>query len=39
MKKLVAVMVLVLVVALPALAGGKGKCAGSGDDCLKKMQQ
>ena len=39
MKKLVAVLVLVLVVALPAMAGEKGKCAGSGEDCLKKMSQ
>ena len=39
MKKLVAVLVLVLVVALPAMAGEKGKCAGNGEDCMKKMSQ
>ena len=39
MKKLIAVLVVALVVALPAIAGEKGKCAGSGEDCLKKMQQ
>ena len=39
MKKLVAMLALVLVVALPAMAGEKGKCAGSGEDCLKKMSQ
>ena len=38
MKKLVAVLVLVLFVAMPAMAGDKGKCAGSGEDCLAKMK-
>ena len=38
MKKLVAVLVLVLFVAMPAVAGDKGKCAGSGEDCLAKMK-
>ena len=39
MKKLVAVLVLVLFRRpMPAVAGEKGKCAGSGEDCLKKMQ-
>jgi len=38
MKKLVAVLVLVLFVAMPAMAGDKGKCSGSGEDCLAKMK-
>ena len=39
MKKLFAVLVVALIVAMPAMAGDKGKCAGSGEDCLKKMEQ
>ena len=31
-------MVMVLVLAMPAMAGEKGKCAGSGEDCLTKMK-
>ena len=33
------VVVLVMAVAMPAFAGEKGKCAGSGENCLKKMSQ
>jgi len=38
MKQLFAILVVVLIVAMPAMAGEKGKCAGSGEDCLKKMK-
>jgi len=38
MRKLFAILVVMLFVALPAMAGEKSKCAGSGDDCLKKMK-
>jgi carboxyl-terminal processing protease len=39
MKRLgfVAVVVLMLAVAAPAVAGGKHKCTASADDCLNKM--
>jgi predicted metalloprotease with PDZ domain len=37
MKKVYALLFVVLVLALPAAAGEKGKCTGSGDDCLAKM--
>ncbi len=37
MKKVYALLVVMLVLAMPAMAGEKGKCAGSGEDCLKKM--
>ena len=33
------VVVLVMLVAMPGFAGEKGKCAGDGEDCLKKMTQ
>ena len=39
MKKLFAILVVMLIVAMPTMAGEKGKCAGSGEDCLKKMEQ
>ena len=38
MKKLFAIVVVMLIVAMPALAGEKSKCAGSGEDCVKKMK-
>ena len=38
MKKLFAMLLLVLFVAMPAVAGEKGKCAGNGEDCLAKMK-
>jgi predicted metalloprotease with PDZ domain len=38
MRKVYAVLVMVLVLAMPAMAGEKGKCAGSGEDCLSKMK-
>ena len=38
MKKLFAIMVVMLIVALPAAAGDKAKCKGSGEDCLAKMK-
>jgi predicted metalloprotease with PDZ domain len=37
MKKVCALLFVVLVLALPAAAGEKGKCTGSADDCLAKM--
>ena len=38
MRKVFALLVVLTVLALPALAGEKGKCAGSGEDCLAKMK-
>lgn len=38
MKRLLAILVVMLVVALPAAAGDKAKCKGSGEDCLAKMK-
>ena len=38
MRKLVAITVVMLVVALPAAAGDKGSCQGGGEDCLAKMK-
>lgn len=38
MKKLCAFLVVVMVAVAPAIAGEKGKCEGSGEDCVKKMQ-
>jgi S1-C subfamily serine protease len=38
MRKVFAVLVVVLVLAMPAMAGEKGKCKGSGEDCLAKMK-
>ena len=38
MKKMFAILAVVLIVAMPAMAGEKGKCAGSGEDCMKKMK-
>jgi hypothetical protein len=38
MRKVLAVLAVVLVLAIPAMAGEKGKCNGSGEDCLAKMK-
>jgi predicted metalloprotease with PDZ domain len=38
MRKVFALLVMVLLLAMPAMAGEKGKCAGSGEDCLTKMK-
>lgn len=38
MRKLVASVVMMLVVALPAAAGDKGTCQGDAEDCLAKMK-
>ena len=38
MRKVFAVLVVVTVLAMPAMAGDKGKCKGSGEDCLAKMK-
>ena len=38
MRKVFAVLVVALVLAMPAMAGEKGKCKGSGEDCLAKMK-
>lgn len=38
MRKVFAVLAVVLVLAVPAMAGEKGKCAGGGEDCLKAMK-
>ena len=38
MRKVFAVLVVVTVLAMPAMAGEKGKCKGSGEDCLAKMK-
>jgi C-terminal processing protease CtpA/Prc len=38
MKKMFAILVVMLIVAMPAVAGEKGKCSGSGEDCYKKMK-
>ncbi len=38
MRKVFALLVMVLFLAMPALAGEKGKCKGSGEDCLTKMK-
>ena len=38
MRKVFAVLVMVSVLAMPAMAGEKGKCKGSGEDCLAKMK-
>jgi predicted metalloprotease with PDZ domain len=37
MKKMYALLFVVLVLALPAAAGEKGTCTASADDCLAKM--
>lgn len=39
MKKLFAILFVVLIVAMPSLAGEKGKCTGNPEDCQKKMEQ
>ncbi len=39
MKKSFAILFVVLIFAMPAVAGEKGKCEGNGEDCLKKMEQ
>jgi len=38
MRKVFALLVVMLVLAMPAMAGEKGKCTGNAEDCLKKMQ-
>jgi len=38
MRKVFAVLVMVMFLAAPAMAGEKGKCTGSGEDCLTKMK-
>ncbi len=38
MRKMFALLVVLTVLALPALAGEKGKCTGSAEDCLAKMK-
>ena len=38
MKRAVAAMVVLLVVAMPALAGDHKKCDGNGEDCVKAMK-
>ena len=38
MRKVFAVLVVVTVLAMPAMAGERGKCKGSGEDCLAKMK-
>jgi C-terminal processing protease CtpA/Prc len=38
MKRIFSLLVVLLVLAMPAMAGEKGKCAGSAEDCLKKME-
>ncbi len=38
MRKASALLVMVLFLAMPALAGEKGKCTGSAEDCLAKMK-
>jgi hypothetical protein len=38
MRKVFAVLAVVLVLAIPAMAGEKEKCSGSGEDCLAKMK-
>ena len=39
MRKVFALLVAVLILAMPAMAGEKGKCKGSAEDCLAKMKQ
>lgn len=39
MKKVLALLVAMLILAMPAVAGEKGKCKGNAEDCLKKMGQ
>lgn len=39
MKRLGVFLVVLLLVAAPAMAGDKGKCEGNPDDCAKKMEQ
>jgi C-terminal processing protease CtpA/Prc len=38
MRKVFALLVAVLILAMPAMAGEKGKCTGNGEDCLAKMK-
>ena len=38
MRKVFALLVVLTVLAMPAMAGDKGKCTGSAEDCLAKMQ-
>ena len=38
MKRMFAILVVMLIVAMPAMAGEKGKCTGNAEDCMKKMQ-
>jgi predicted metalloprotease with PDZ domain len=39
MRKVFALLVAVLILAMPAMAGEKAKCKGSAEDCLAKMKQ
>jgi hypothetical protein len=39
MRKLCVVMLAMLIVAMPAMAGDKGTCDGNGEDCMKVMQK
>jgi predicted metalloprotease with PDZ domain len=38
MRKAFVLLVAVMILAMPAMAGEKGKCKGSGEDCLNKMK-
>jgi C-terminal processing protease CtpA/Prc len=38
MRKVFALLVVVMFLAMPAMAGEKAKCTGNAEDCLKKMQ-
>ena len=38
MRKVFVLLVALTILAMPAMAGEKGKCKGEGEDCLKKMQ-
>ncbi|MCG6948087.1 MAG: PDZ domain-containing protein [Acidobacteria bacterium] len=38
MRKVFSLLIVVLILAMPALAGEKGKCNGNPEDCMKKMK-
>lgn len=38
MRKVFALLAVVTLLAMPAMAGEKGKCKGEGEDCLAKMK-
>ncbi len=38
MRKVFALLAVLIVLTMPALAGEKGKCTGSAEDCLAKMK-